>query len=200
MLIVRLLRFFILIFIFSAGICVFNACNEQVTPRPRGFFRIALPEKSYNTFDSLFPYRFEYPVYARVVPDNREHAEDYWADIVFDDFNARIHLSYKPVHSTYDLYGYFNDAYTFVHRHIPKATAIREETVSFHSNRVHALLFRIRGREAASVLQFYATDSLSHFLRGALYFDLTPDNDSLAPVIDFIEADIKHMLSTLEWK
>lgn len=176
------------------------ACTEHETPKPRGFFRIALPERSYVTFDSYFPYRFEHPVYARVVPDTREHAEKYWADIVFDDFNAKIHLSYKPVRSDQELYGYFNDAYTFVHRHIPKATAIREETVSFHDNQVHALLFRIRGREAASALQFYATDSLSHFLRGALYFDVTPDNDSLAPVIDFLETDIKHLLSTLEWQ
>ncbi len=176
------------------------ACKGHDTPKPRGFFRIALPERSYVMFDAAYPYRFEHPVYARVVPDNREHAEEYWANIVIDDFNAKIHLSYKPVRSEQELHGFFNDAYTFVHRHIPKATAIHEETVTFHDNRVHALLFRIRGREAASALQFYATDSLSHFLRGALYFDVTPNNDSLAPVIDFLETDIKHLLSTLEWQ
>lgn len=181
-------------------ILLISACKTHETPKPRGFFRIDLPEKSYQRFDVSFPYSFEHPEYARVVPDNREHAEDYWADIVFDKFNARIHLSYKPVRSQNDLYGYFNDAYTFVHRHIPKATGIREETVSFYDNRVHALLFRIRGRDAASALQFYATDSLSHFLRGALYFELTPNNDSLAPVIDFLEADIRHLLYSLEWK
>ncbi len=186
--------------VFSLIILLISACNEYHTPRPRGFFRIALPERSYQQFnDHSFPYRFQHPEYSRVVPVNSDLTQDYWADIVFDMFNARIHFSYKPIRSTHDLHNFFNDAYTFVHKHIPKATAIHEETVSFHDNDVHALLFRIRGREAASVLQFYATDSVSHFLRGALYFEITPDNDSLAPVIDFLEADIKHLLSTLEW-
>ncbi len=181
-------------------ILLISACKTHESPKPRGFFRIDLPEKSYKKFDTSFPYSFEHPVYAKVVPDNRKHVEAYRADIVFDTFSARIHLTYKPVSGEHDLYGYFNDAYTFVHRHITKATAIHEETVSFQRNSVHALLFRIHGREVASVLQFYATDSLSHFLRGALYFELTPDNDSLAPVIDFLEDDIRHLLYTLEWK
>lgn len=188
------------IFVLPALILLTFACKEYEAPKPRGFFRIAFPEKSYMQFVSTYPLSFQHPEYARVVPVNRELNGDFWADIVFDDFNARIHLSYKPVTSKHDLHGFFNDAYTFVHKHIPKATAIREETVSFYDNQVHALLFRIRGREAASPIQFYATDSLSHFLRGSLYFELTPDNDSLAPVIDFLEADIRHLLSTLEWE
>ncbi len=61
-------------------------------------------------------------------------------------------------------------------------------------------IYHIRGREAASPLQFFATDSLSHFLRGALYFDARPNNDSLAPVIRFIEKDIRNLLGTLEWE
>jgi hypothetical protein len=29
---------------------------------------------------------------------------------------------------------------------------------------------------------------------------MTPNNDSLAPVIEFIEKDIDHMIETLRWK
>ena len=181
-------------------ILLLGACSRHETPKPRGLFRIALPEKSYRQFDNSFPYRFEYPEYARIEPDMREWAEDYWADVVFDEFNARVHLSYKPVTKSSELHGYFEDAYTFLHRHIPKATGIREETFIHTEESVYAVLFRISGREAASAIQFYATDSLSHFLRGALYFNLTPDNDSLAPVINFLEEDIRHMIATLEWK
>lgn len=187
------------LFIFAL-IIIFTACGRHETPKPRGLFRIALPERDYQEFDDSFPYRFEHPTYSRVEHDDREWAEDYWADIVFDEFNARIHLSYKPINNISDLHAYFNDAYTFVHKHIPKATGIREETFTHTEESVYALLFRIRGREAASAIQFYATDSLSHFLRGALYFNITPDNDSLAPVIDFLEEDIRHMIATLQWK
>lgn len=176
------------------------ACGGNETPKPRGFFRIDLPEKAYNQFDSLHPYRFEHPAYSVVIPDTRDWAEPYWADIVFEDFNARIHLSYKQVSGRSELHGYLEDAHTFVHRHIPKATAIRDAVFIDEENNVFGTLIRIRGREAASALQFWATDSLQHFLRGALYFNVAPDNDSLAPVIDFIEEDIRHLLQTLEWQ
>ncbi|MDR4988733.1 MAG: gliding motility lipoprotein GldD [Bacteroidales bacterium] len=175
------------------------ACDRHSTPKPRGFFRIALPEKAYQATGEYYPYWFEYPVYAEFVPDTRSWAEDYWADLVFEEFNARIHLSYKPISSDDELRAYVEDARTFVHKHIPKATGIRDEVFVHEEHQVYGMLYRIRGREVASALQFYATDSTSHFLRGALYFNLTPNNDSLAPVIDFIEEDIRHLLWSLRW-
>lgn len=176
------------------------SCQKGSSPRPRAYFRIALPEKSYQYFDTIYPYRFEYPEYAVFEPDTRANDEPYWGDIVFPRFSGRIHLSYKPVNSPEELAGYFEDARTFVHRHIPKATAIRDEIYVHEEKNVYGMLFHIKGREAASPLQFYATDSTHHFLRGALYFDVTPNNDSLSPVIDFIEKDIRHMLETMSWQ
>ena len=175
------------------------SCQQTDTPRPRGYFRIALPEKAYVDFDTLYPYSFQYPVYSVFSPDERETAEAFWADILFPDFDGVIHLSYKTIGSREDLEKYLEDARTFVHRHIPKATAIYEETIVHSENNVYGMIFRIMGREAASALQFYATDSTDHFLRGALYFHVPPNNDSLAPVIGFLERDIRHLLSTLEW-
>lgn len=176
------------------------ACERSGAPVPIAYFRIALPEKEYQLLDQDYPYRFKYPVYTSFEPDTRETAEAYWADIVFGDFSGRLHLSYKAVDNEDQLYGYFEDARTFVHRHIPKATAIRDEPIVIPENRVYGMLFHIRGKEAASPLQFYATDSVSHFLRGALYFNVRPNNDSLAPVIDFIEEDIRHLFVTLNWR
>jgi gliding motility-associated lipoprotein GldD len=54
--------------------------------------------------------------------------------------------------------------------------------------------------EAASPFQFYLTDSTKNFVRGALYFNTVPNNDSLAPVIDFLKQDIIHMIETFRWK
>lgn len=62
------------------------------------------------------------------------------------------------------------------------------------------VLLYIVGGNTASRYQFTATDSVKHFIRGALYFDVTPNADSLKPATDFIEADIKHILMTLKWK
>ena len=53
---------------------------------------------------------------------------------------------------------------------------------------------------AASPLQFYLTDSIHHFVNGALYFEVQPNYDSILPAVKFIEKDIKHLMETLEWK
>ncbi len=61
-----------------------------------------------------------------------------------------------------------------------------------------AYLYDLKGNTASAV-EFYATDSLRHYLRGSLYFDAEPNADSLAPVIDFFREDIMHLIETLKW-
>ena len=90
----------------------FTGCKEEYSPKPRGYFRIGFPEKKYVKFDTTFPYTFEYPVYARVVPDTRPTSEPYWANIDFPQFKGKIHISYKPVE--HNLETYLEDSRTFV--------------------------------------------------------------------------------------
>jgi hypothetical protein len=52
----------------------------------------------------------------------------------------------------------------------------------------------------ATAHQFFLTDSTKHFLRGALYFDATPNEDSLRPVNAFLQAEMKHLIQTFRWK
>ena len=56
------------------------------------------------------------------------------------------------------------------------------------------------GGYAATSKQFFVTDTGKHFLRGALYFNATPNADSLQPVQDFLQQDIQHLLQTFKWK
>jgi gliding motility-associated lipoprotein GldD len=179
---------------------LFFACSETYTPKPRGYFRIDLPEKKYQDFEHEFPYSFQFPEYSDFIPDRRSTAEPFWANVEFPEFKATVHLSYKEVNSRQELNSYIEDARSFVNRHIPKATAIHDHMVYFPNNDVYGMLFEIQGRQAASPFQFYLTDSLNHFIRGALYFNVAPNNDSLAPVINFIQQDIKHMIATFKWE
>lgn len=174
------------------------SCNEDYSPKPRGYFRIALPEKHYTAFDSLFPYSFEYPEYAYLTPDPFAPEEPYWLNIEFPEFKGRIHLSYKEVDG--NLVEYLEDSRQFVMKHIPKASAIDDSLLLDRERRIYGLVYDIRGMGAASPCQFFLTDSTHHFVRGALYFDVVPNNDSLAPVISFIRSDIEHMLNSFEWK
>lgn len=174
------------------------ACHEQYTPKPRGYFRISLPEHEYKGFDSTFPYSFEYPVYAVLNPDPFSPEETYWMNIDFPDFRGRIHLSYKEVDG--NLVEYMEDSRQFVVKHIPKASAINESLILNRDRKLYGLIYHIEGMGTASPCQFFITDSTKHFVRGALYFDVVPNNDSLAPVIEFLKKDIEHLLGTFSWK
>jgi gliding motility-associated lipoprotein GldD len=175
-----------------------SSCGDSYIPKPRGYFRIDFPEKNYQAFDTTFPYTFEYPVYTKIFPDSSTLTEPFWINIVYPAFHAQVHISYKALRD--NLKDYLEDSRTLVNKHIPKANSISQREYSDTINRVFGLVYDIKGSEAASTCQFYLTDSTTHFLRGALYFNLVPNNDSLSPVIDFLKADIEHMISTFRWK
>ena len=44
------------------------------------------------------------------------------------------------------------------------------------------------------------TDSVKHYLRGALYFNVEPNKDSLAPVLQFVKEDINVLIESFNWK
>lgn len=178
-----------------------NACdNNDFTPKPRCYFRIALPEKKYKTFDSIYPYSFEYPTYSFIRPDLNEKAEPFWINIELPAYKGTLYLSYKRVINDNILYQYFEDARSFANKHIAKADNIEPIIVADDKNQIYGLIYDIKGVGVASTYQFCVTDSTTNFLRGALYFNILPNNDSLSPVIDFIKADIDHLIQTLRWK
>ena len=173
------------------------SCEQPYAPKPRGYFRIDLPEKEFRVFDTTFPYTFEYPVYAEISSDPHSPQEPYWLNINYLPFNATLHLSYKNVEG--NLSTYLEDAHKMVIKHIPKADAIYDSLVIDRNRNVFGLIYELEGSGAASPYQFFLTDSVSHFVRGALYFNTVPNNDSLEPVIKFLTTDINHLVNSLEW-
>jgi gliding motility-associated lipoprotein GldD len=174
-----------------------SLCKRNFTPKPPGYMRIDFPDKAYRIYDSVCPFLFEYPVYGKVVPDTGRIAEPCWINIEFREFGGKIHISYKPVDNNVNKF--IEDSRTLAYKHTIKADAIRETVFTNDSAGVYGLLYEIKG-DAASNVQFYLTDSNSHFLRGSLYFNVQPDADSMAPVIDYFLEDIRHLIETFEWK
>ena len=175
-----------------------SSCSDVPQPKPRGYFRIALPEKQYVSLDSMSYYSFEYTVYSTITPDFHSIEEKEWINIEFPSFKGTIHLSYKKVEN--NLSDYIEDSYQMITKHITKATGIRDSVVIDADRDVYGLMYFLEGEGVASPLQFYLTDSVSHFMRGSLYFNVYPNNDSLRPVIDFITNDARHLVNTLNWK
>lgn len=178
-----------------------TACRADFSPKPRAYYRIDLPDKAYYVLPEGYPYGFDLPVYARINLYNGTwmgtDTSDYWLNIEFPEFHGRIHLTYKRVNR--NLAALIDDAHNYAFKHSVKADAIVQTNYSDTVNHVYSVLFDLKGN-TASVVQFYATDSINHFLRGALYFDCEPNKDSLAPVTDFIRSDVIRMVETLHWK
>jgi gliding motility-associated lipoprotein GldD len=186
----------IILSLFIAALLV--SCSDTPVPKPKGYFRIDLPERNYVVFDTSFPYTFEYPDYAVVELRDDKAAGPFWLDLNFPRFNGQIHLSYKQIDD--NLIEYLEDSRTFVMKHIPKARAINDSIIIREDAKVFGLVYNIEGVEAASPYQFFLTDSLNHFIRGALYFNFAPNNDSLEPVILHLEEDIRHLIDSFQWK
>lgn len=179
-------------------LCGLIACRPTPVPKPRGYFRISLPPHSYQTFSQSqqYPYFFEYST-AATISMRTEIDEKYWIDICYSQLNAKIHCSYKPVENK--LRELSDDAQRFVFNHANMANAIPEHGYENAVTHVYGVLYELEGN-TASPIQFYLTDSINNFFRAALYFDCIPNQDSLAPVIDYINEDIIHLIETFQWQ
>lgn len=183
----------------------YAACKPPVhTPKPRGYFKIDLPEHSYQVFDSAsFPYSFEYPVYGQIAHhpqlSGNEPDNPYWINIEFPEIGGKIYISYKAVNDKNNLPTLNEDMYRMTYTaHDKKADYIEDYYFQDEERKVYGTLYRVSG-DAASAYQFFATDSIKHFIRGALYFDVAPNADSLRPLNEFLKDDINHLLYSLSW-
>ncbi|BDX38279.1 gliding motility lipoprotein GldD [Tenuifilaceae bacterium CYCD] len=173
------------------------SCDSTSVPKPRGYFRINFPEKEYRLFDSIYPFTFKYPAYGRVMPESNRGQDGKWLNIDFSGYKARIHLSYKDVAGNLNLMT--EDAHSLAYKHTVKADAIDEQVFSNSQKKVYGILYDIKGNSASSV-QFFLTDSVRHYIRGALYFRCEPNKDSLSPAVDFFRKDVVAMIESFEWK
>lgn len=204
----------------SIACCTFFSCNSNYTSRKRGYYKIDFPAREYVTFNTKgFPYTFEYPSYAKIIQDSTYFdstpENPYWINIDFPTFGARIFLSYKiiggkAVYKVKQSNGSYkdsiginefdrmvNDAFKLTNKNQSIASSIKDSLMHTR-NGITGVFFKVGGN-AATAKQFFLSDTTHHFLRGALYFDVTPNADSLKPVQDFLHTDINHLLQTFKW-
>ena len=177
-----------------------TSCNRDPNylPKPRGYFRIDMPEKAYVTVDTIGAYKFECPQYAIVTPDPYAPEEKNWVNIEMPQFKGSIHLTHKKVRD--NLGEYLEDVHTMIVKHLQKANGIQDSLIANDDHQVYGMFIEMDGKGVATPMQFYLTDSTDNFVRGALYFNFLPNNDSMQPVIHFIREDIDHLIETFEWK
>jgi len=176
-----------------------SACSSDFVPKPKGYNRIDLAPHAYTSLPDSFPYFFEFSEHAEIYQDTTYNAERYWLNVYYPEHQANIQLTYKDINQSKEmLESLLEDSYQLTVNHQIKAAAIEERVIGTPSGK-RALVAELSG-EVPSQFQFYITDSTDHFLRGALYFRTATQNDSLAPVIEYIKIDMVHMLNTLRWE
>lgn len=173
------------------------ACTPDYLPKPKGYNRIELPSQEYLALPDSFPYSFEYSKHAQILRDSSWIAEPYWIHLFYPLMDANIQITYKPVTDSI-IREFLSDSYRLTSQHNIKAYAIDESIIELPSG-LYASFTELEG-EVPTQVQFHVSDSVDHFLRGALYFKTATKNDSLAPVIDYLKKDIIQLLTTLEWR
>ena len=198
--------FFQLISLLILGVIIYgcnSATEEAFFPKPRGYHRIELPDHKYGKtiFSEKefkdYPYLFEVASNAVIVPDDSFMSEPYWVEVQYPSLNATVDISYKKLPNFDSLVGYINTSNALTFKHNVRASAIDEYTTTTDKG-YSAVMYEIEG-DVPSQFQFFITDSTQHFFRAALYFPTSTQNDSLAPIIEYVKQDMLHMMNTLDW-
>lgn len=192
-------------YIFLAVLCAASCRPPVYPPKPQGYFKLDTPaHHEYRLFSHEgFPYTFEYPLYSTITDDTVYRMKGannaYWINIFFPGFNGVINITYKEITEAHPYIRMVIESDSLSSFHMTRADNIEPFLFSFPEHRVSGILYTVLGN-AATRYQFTATDSVKHFMRGALYFNVTPNADSLKPATDFLEKDIKHLLETITWR
>lgn len=174
------------------------ACETNWLPKPPGYNRIDLPKHEYNRLEEGYPYQFDFSTQSQVEADSFNLTEKDWINLNYKKLGAKVHLTYKKIDQKTDFQVLSTDAFNLTAKHQIKAYGI-EEVVLLTPNGYSAVVAELTG-EVPTQFQFFVTDSTTHFLRGALYFNTALKNDSLAPVIEYIKIDLAHLINTVTFE
>jgi gliding motility-associated lipoprotein GldD len=176
-------------------IVVLFGCKDDPYLKPIGYPRLNLPEAGYQAWSNNCGFSFRKPICTNI---EKLESDSCFFNLSYPSLNAKVFCSYIPVNSK--LKEIIDQEYKLREKHNQFSTSVKESVFHSQSKNVHALLFHISGTQAATPLQFFITDSINHFFRGTLYFNNSPNNDSLETAIDFIRTDIDTLVESFEWR
>lgn len=179
------------------AILLFGCRNDDPFPKPKSFLRVEMPNHEYEEFRDSCNYSFEISTLAKVLNKPSSPEEFCFKNIIYPKFKASLYCTYVSLDS--NLFQYTEYSRKLAYEHTVKASGIEEATYVNEKNGIYGTSFEIRGDVACNYL-FYLTDSTSNYFAGSLYFETVPNYDSLQPVLDYVVADIEHMINTFEWK
>lgn len=177
-------------------VILFGSCAEY-TPKPTAYPRIEREIVEMLTYENN-EFSFQYPNTALIEQLPANNKEGIWFNILYPQDNATLYCTYIPLKKE-TLPKILEESHQLTYSHALKASEIKQSQFENKSHRVSGMLYDIKGAVATPV-QFFITDSVSHFLRGSLYYNLQVNPDSVAPMTEFMRNDIINIMETIEWK
>lgn len=186
-------------FISFSLITLFSCKEDSIPiPKPRAYKRIDIPNYGYRK-DSIANFTFDA---SNISQSFRTKSYDgIWFNIAYPDYKAMLHCTYTSI-IEHNLSELLEDNHRFVYSHVLMASDITENPFKNRENNLQGIIYQINGN-VATPIQFYATDSINHFIRGSLYYEGTEENgidsELMEPVSETIKKDIEQMLNTIKW-
>ncbi len=168
------------------------SCNSEPIPKPKAYLKLAYTSPSYQKLAGKRPYQFSVSNQATIT-----NLPNQWLKLQYPSLKASIDITYRPIEN--NLRELLVESEKLVFKHTAKADQIKATTYSNAEKRVFGSLHEITGN-AASQLQFHLTDSTTHFIKGALYFYVKPNYDSVLPAVAYLKKDIVTLMETLVWE
>lgn len=180
-------------FIFTfITLLVVLSCKEEIRVKPKAQLRLQYPVPEYNNLKTHLPFSF---LKNNAAGFKNSHSQA--LNLEYPFMKATIYLTYQPINN--NLEALLIDAQKLTYDHTIKADEILEQPRIDTLNKVYGMFYTINGN-AATQSQFYVTDSIRHFVKGALYFNAKPNYDSIYPAVVYLRNDIRTIMETISWE
>lgn len=121
-----MMRRFRKFFVFAASslLVLCGSCSDVVVPKPRGYFRITLPDHDYTRFCRTdAPFSFDHSTLSRVVTERKIGSNEEWLNIDYPSLNCKIHVTYLKLSKEQEDMAY-EDNHRLLFKHTVAADAI----------------------------------------------------------------------------
>lgn len=169
------------------------SCQEEVSIKPAGELRLDYPKQQYSLMKPDCPWLFEMNDIAEMIV--KENCD---VNIHYPEMKATLYMTYQKVKED-NLEALLRDSQKLAYDHTIKASSIPEQPFVNPDEDVYGMFYMING-DAATQAGFYVTDSINHFLNGALYFEAKPNFDSIYPAVMYLREDIRRLIETIAWE
>lgn len=155
--------------------------------------RLDYPQPEYRMVETGCAYSFMMNDIATMVKK-----KNCGTNIHYPNMKATLYLTYQDVQNN-NLDSLLQDAQKLAYDHTIKANSIPAYPFVNPDSKVYGMFYMINGN-AATQAEFYVTDSINHFLNGALYFEAKPNFDSIYPAVEYLREDIRKLMETVTWE